>query len=438
MTVHTFPAGAAPRVTLARCMGALTVDAWDERTIAVEAEGELAMPAPEGDALAIRDARGPLRLRVPRATAVTVHDHRGAIDAHGIGSFTLNRADGTVRVAEVAGEVRLHDLDGNVIVEGAGSLVLDDGPERTALFHTRGVADVVVRRVRRVAIENVGGSLTLSDAQSVTIENVGGNCTIERVAGDLCLANVGGNASFRDVGAVQQIGHVGGSLTLSGATLAAFSATRPARIMVGGNARIELPDQPNLTIHALVGGIVMGEHLGPSLASGMVTIAYGEATARLDLTVGGNLEIYGGGSPRSVGAPLSAISAHMGRLGSDLGRIDAGLGTELGRMGAELGHTVAEHLRQQAHRAAREGITGAVEAVDRALAGLGAPPAPPAAPPPAIGDTIRIDRRPDQLAAAEASPGIEEQRAAILRMVADRHLTPEEGELLLEALESRT
>jgi hypothetical protein len=143
-----------------------------------------------------------------------------------------------------------------------------------------------------------------------------------------------------------------------------------------------------------------------------------------------------------------------------------------------------ERMKREAAAAAQAGIIGAIEAVERALESLGIPrsrpphpphpphppgpphpsrpphpPHPPGPPHPsqpphppeaATGATIRINvtHAPDASAPADepaqatapeqAAPPSgatrEDQRAAILRMVADGRITPEEADLLLEAL----
>lgn len=135
-----------------------------------------------------------------------------------------------------------------------------------------------------------------------------------------------------------------------------------------------------------------------------------------------------------------------------------------------------ERMKREAAAAAQAGIIGAIEAVERALESLGIPrsrpphpphpPGPPhsphpphppepphSSPPPppeaATGATIRINvthatdipapaAEPAPATLAQAAPPsgatLDEQRAAILRMVADGRITPEEADLLLEAL----
>lgn len=125
-----------------------------------------------------------------------------------------------------------------------------------------------------------------------------------------------------------------------------------------------------------------------------------------------------------------------------------------------------ERIKEQARRAAEEGLTGALQSVERALGRIvptpptpptpstsATPPTPPAAPnaptpptpptppndarihvevEPATGDTVRIE---PQSAAQTSSPAerVHDQET-ILRMVAEGRITPEEGDLLIESL----
>ena len=114
-----------------------------------------------------------------------------------------------------------------------------------------------------------------------------------------------------------------------------------------------------------------------------------------------------------------------------------------------------ERLKQQAREAAKEGLTGALAAIERALAGMGVPPEPgapepprPPTPPdppqaPATGQTIRIDTldartggSPEVEAERQVAepPNVEQERAAILQMVAEGRISPDEGDMLLDAL----
>ncbi len=118
-----------------------------------------------------------------------------------------------------------------------------------------------------------------------------------------------------------------------------------------------------------------------------------------------------------------------------------------------------ERLKEQARKAATEGIVGAFEAVEQAIGNLGipktpkspVPPTPHSSPPPtpATEQTLRTDSEKvpqsepssqqtadseDVIAANGTEPDLEQEREAILRMIAEGRISPEEGDMLLEGL----
>jgi hypothetical protein len=120
-----------------------------------------------------------------------------------------------------------------------------------------------------------------------------------------------------------------------------------------------------------------------------------------------------------------------------------------------------EHIKEQARRAATEGVSEALEAVERAINKLHVPGTPPPSeqasseqvPPESssastettasegTAATEPATRRQQEQPPAHPQAGpqqrdIEKEREAILRLVAEGRITPEEGDLLLEALES--
>lgn len=328
MPTHTFPAGAASRVVLAECEGTLTIEAWDERNIAIESEQATSAPAQSDEGLVLRGTTGSLRLRVPGDTMVVVERQRGDIAARDIDGLTIDRADGNLRIERVA-TVRLHDIYGHMLIDGAESLAIQASEEFRRRYAGRESHDVEARNVGVANIEYVSGRLTLDSVRdadvravggrararaiagdlrikavgggctvhgvggSLELSAIGGACEVKGIGGELSIDKIGGSAEIEDVGTVRRLGAIGGSLTLRSAPLSdRFAAEHPAHVTVGGSARVELPDQPNLTIHAITGGKISGAGVGPH-AGHMATLVYGEGTARLSLTVGGSLELRG-------------------------------------------------------------------------------------------------------------------------------------------------
>jgi hypothetical protein len=129
----------------------------------------------------------------------------------------------------------------------------------------------------------------------------------------------------------------------------------------------------------------------------------------------------------------------------------------------KMGPERIDAIVEQARQAAAEGVQGALQAVEQALKNLhvpstpprpaqpGTPPVPPrpaqpgtppAAPTPPATPTQEnaVQNEPTAQPTSEAAPeppaNPEQEREAILRMIAEGRISPEEGDLLLEALGS--
>jgi hypothetical protein len=282
---------------------------------------------------------------------------------------------------------------------------------------------------------------------------------------------------------------------------ASFPSESVTRLRAGGNVHLVLPNNANLTIQAMVGGIVHGQGAVSAMGN-HVTLIYGDGTARLDVSAGGNLELYGAQTPKST----STYSGNWENFASnrqnqwqDMARQWHGAGAEFATgfgasfrdgftRAAEKQQQKAEKHRQKAERQARRanehaarmnirinnrewrldpqridrivaeaydaaarGTEGAIEAVEQALKNLRVTPPPPPSrhpkppvPPYAphhVDRDINVDVSPEPPREWESTKTIEksavdleQERIAILRMVADGRITPEEGDMLLEAL----
>jgi len=309
MPTQTFPAGETPRVTITGCEGTLLIEAWDERGFTVDPASSNAI-SQEDQALIIHEAHGDMRLRVPAATEIAIENHTGDL-----------------RIETIDGSVRLRDIAGNVFVSGAGMLTIERDqllrgrewglrqPRRDVEAHAIGAAEIaevhgtlLLSDSQRAAVGEVGGNarvtgiagdLRLGDVGgsceivqiggTLAVANIGGNCQIENISGSLRAGHIGGSADIRAAGPLLALGSIGGNLTLTDARLGQEAVAAPAgSIAIGGSARIELPEQADLTINAIVGGGISGRGVGSG--PGIRTIVYGGA-ARLHLTVGGHLTL---------------------------------------------------------------------------------------------------------------------------------------------------
>jgi DUF4097 and DUF4098 domain-containing protein YvlB len=548
--------------------------AQDDVTLRVPSDAEIVVEQAHGDvtargfrSLTLSEVHGDVECE-DIEEAVRIAHASGDVQIHSTGSAVLTgriegdvEIEGTtlVEVEQAGGDLQVVDaqtatignVGGDCSVVGAESLRYDnvggdlqvEGNARTAVVGGAVGGDASFQALASLQIGAVGGDCAIHSVDGeARLGSVSGDCSINEVDGELRLGSVGGDCAIKDIGGNIRMGSVSGDCAINSersdvrignvggdlALVAAFPADSATGINVGGDASIKLPRQPNLTVRATVGGEVSGERIVSS-GGGMFTAVYGDGAARLDLMVGGDLELSGGGPPRT-----SSTSWGWEDFGRELGMIGEDLGREMSRLGEDLERELSaslkgqgravdrdweqevrrrvdermrrvqaqarraeerarhaaeraqrhghgdpgrvhvrindrewrfdaerlERLKQQAREAAREGISGAMNAIDRALAGLGVPPdapvppvppdAPvPPAPPvppmaPATGQTIRIDVA-DAAASADSDapaaervaappPNVEEERAAILQMVAEGRISPEEGDMLLDAL----
>jgi hypothetical protein len=327
MFTHTFHTGRSPQVRLAECKGRLTIESWAERDIAIEAQAEPEHAEQEGETLVIQHGQGDMLLRVPADTTITIVEHKGDVAARGIQALAIEHTEGSVRAERISGAVRLRDIYGQTGVDGVAALTIerDTRPYDERLWkHLRrhieiantGTIEIAeasdnltIVAARQVAAGPVGGNATVREvAGELRLGAIGGNCAVAQVAGNLRVGPVGGNAEILATGDVLEVGNIGGNLMLDAAPL---TVADRAQIIVGGNARLVLPDDADLSIHAIIGGVVYGAGIS-SIAIGMATISYGAGTARLSLTVGGNLELQGG-APQ-ISSMLGGIRARPGKL----------------------------------------------------------------------------------------------------------------------------
>jgi hypothetical protein len=379
--------------------------------------------------------------------------------------------------------------------------------------------DIEVSNAATVHIGSIGGDGELSDVQGmVEVGNVGGDARFKGVGGNLQVGSIGGDGVLSGLNAALEVGSVGGDLELQ----ATFPAGSHTRLNVGGDASIALPENANLSIRAAVGGDVTGQPVtfeGGNMIS--LVYGDGAADLELsvggDLELRGAGNPRSSTSSNSwgdFGKEMSELGREMGRLGQELGReiADAfkGAGWSQGsEWSKDLKHKMdeqarraqqraeesaqkaqkqaedafrragehasrvrvrvndrewrmdperLERLKDQARRAATEGIVGALEAVEQAIGNLGLPkspkppvsPTPPPSPSPMTpGQTMhteaeaQVQSEPStqQTAPKEnvdgnnvSAPDLEQEREAILRMIAEGRISPEEGDMLLEGL----
>lgn len=306
MIQQTFSLGRKPRVVISQGNGNLTVQSWQEPAIRVESEESIAQLYQEGDTLIIAGCKQDLQLWVPYirpglvgmlggkriVTDISVTHQHGHVAIEDAGNVDLADITGTVEITMVEGNLRATNMPELHIQKGIGG-------------------GAALSNISRIETSAIGGSIQVERAEMVTIGVVGGNLEADQIGARLQCSNVGGSCQVQDsIHAEVFIGNVGGSLRMTGivsmqscnvggslSLLANLPPSHSARIMVGGSADIALPDNPNLSIHAMAGGRINDETIGGMKRGNFATLFYGNGAARLQLTAGGNVRVLGANAP---------------------------------------------------------------------------------------------------------------------------------------------
>ncbi len=379
-----------------------------------------------------------------------------------------------------------------------------------------------------VSLGSVGNDLTVEGAAQVQVRNTGDNCRLLNILGSVTLGRVGNSLLLESIGGNIETGHIGSDATLQGIhgsinmgrvgadihVQADFPPGSTTRLYVGNDARIILPENPNLTIRATAGGGIKGSGVVSHMGSSAM-LRYGEGAAQLDITAGSDLEIRSDAEPSSSSSSsawwndfmhdMSDFERSMGQMGRDIeAEITASMSSMASAFNEDFGRKMnrnAEKQRreaerqqrkaeeqarrfgekmarmnvrihnrewrmdperinrivEQANRAASEGVYGAMEAVEQALRNMSMtpspkPPTPPNPPTPPHAEAqeqaaneraqpeVPLSSEEDQMDVASDAPSAtvnpEQEREAILRMIAEGRITPDEGDMLLEALGS--
>jgi DUF4097 and DUF4098 domain-containing protein YvlB len=402
------------------------------------------------------------------------------------------------RAEEISGDLRLNNCDNVAIDHINGNAVLSNVAERCHIGRING--DLTINEAGAAYVGQVRGNLAAQLTGDLRAGEIGGDCTISSGEGNLRIGLVRGNLNARLAGLLQ-IGQVQGDAAVEDSAMGLDlgkvhgnlalrftpAGDQTYRANVSGDALVSLQEASNLTLHAVVKGDLTiagadGAHRGNR--RGAVQIVFGTGEAQLHLTVGGDLALHGAGpTAGSAWTPdLGDLTEEMGQFGWELAEMGREIaasfaGTAAGWAGKRATYErdverarrraerEAERIRQRVERAARKAEHKAKRVVVPGFTNIRSPmppvqpapstsirsPTPPVQPASptssipanndvpseqheneaAIGPTVRLGQTQSQSAPAD------EERLAILHMLAEGHITSEEAEELLAALDSR-
>jgi DUF4097 and DUF4098 domain-containing protein YvlB len=397
-----------------------------------------------------------------------VHAARAAIE-HVEGDARIEDVP-TVQLGHIAGDLRVVNVDERCDVGHVEGDAASDDVQTLNIGHVGG--DLAVARIRELQAGMIEGDCAVNgEAVTARLGNVGGDLALKVATGTLTMGNVAGDASFSGTFDQLTLGNIAGDLALH----AQLTSGGTYRAQVAGDAAVRLGDDANLVLEGNVVGGIRGAGVRTDHPAN-VRLVWGAGEATLHISVIGDLVIHGP-PPSNVavgegheGEPgvyiNGSLDLDMGRLGRDFANLGREIAASFGpglwankrgrKRGWQSGVGFDPQQKEQIRQQIRAGVEQARASVDRALrearVAAATPPVPPtppvvpaaprpAAPPappapftdPAVGATVPLQA---QAPTQDPPPDRDAERLAILRMVSEGTISPEEAEDLLAALDS--
>lgn len=399
--------------------------------------------------------------------------------------------DCQIKAGEKA-ELAIGNVGGDLVVEQAVSVRLGSAGGDCVLRSVRGVAeignvggDASFNDIGgTLQMGNIGGDASFKSLQgSIEIANIGSDLLLEAAfpAGSSTRLNVGGDAVVMlpphpDLTLRAAVGgDIAGPNMMAGKSGNWINQTygngaAQLELHVGGDLLVRGGDQPRTSSSS--GG------WGAEFAAEMSELGrLGEELGRMGQEIG--QEISAEFEKTGWGSAAKWTDSVTSKINEQMRRAQRKIDEQVRRAGErarkadnqkprvrvrfnerewQLDPQRLEQIKAQASKAASEGIANAMEAVERAISNIHIPTPPtPPTPPPFPGSPVPPTPPPPPGAPQPFSPGpstgapntpppttgnstpapapdLDAEREAILRMIAEGRISPEEGDLLLEGL----
>jgi hypothetical protein len=441
-------------LTLVEMVSDVTLAAWDGDDVLVRlrtgAEEGLSIEQTEaGPAISANEG---CEVYVPAWMLVAVREVAGNLKATGLAALNAEQVRGNLKIAEVE-EVILAEVYGNLKADGTQSLRLVGTVYSNATFE--GVQNADLQNVRgnlraqamdQCRVSRIGGNLQVKECRgALSADRVGGNALLIGVAGVLSLNQVAGNLVAKNLVGGARVGRIGGNLVLN----SGLGSGCTYHFQSDGNATLRLSEGANAHVTLLAEGrLVTSSALAIEEQDGSrLTGTVGEGGAELVVEAKGNV-VLGSAQPsvganlgdeisRQVEESLSAIDFEaIGRQVSEemeasMSRLRVKLeGVDWERLGSQAQHAVERAMGQiqrdvdrMADRAAKQQVRWERKEERRVHRQRQRQSAD------AVFQPVEEDAEPEH-----PEWDVEEERLSILRMVEQGQISPEEAEMLLDAL----
>jgi hypothetical protein len=301
-------------------------------------------------------------------------------------------------------------------------------PKNASLFIQRIGGDAALRGVMgNVEIKQIDNDLSIREVGFVTIDSIQEDFSLRGAKGNLYVKNVGGDVSVRDVEGDVTLDSVADDLTLRGArgnikvnvgedvvVYLEPKADGEYSIVAGDDILLVLPVNANATLN-LHGDQIDVDWPGIENEEDVIErgVTLGDGSAKITLNAGGDIRVTNDANAGNLAEEFgnfAGMNFDWSGFGERISRRVEQTTRRAQQRAEEAARRLERHAGRQAHRWGAKVKTGPWN-WDLTPKGVPTPPSPP------------------------SEPVAEEERMAVLKMLAEKKITAEQAEQLLSALE---
>jgi len=422
----------SPRVEVTACQGNLVIATWDNAEVLIEVESEEALTVEELEDTVALAANHDCSLTMPAGASLVVIQAQGDLSVQG--------ARGTVEVATVQGDAQLQDGAASASLSTVqGDLVVESCTAAVSAGTVQG--DARVRQVDGpVELGTVGGDLLAEEINGpLSARSVAGDAYLRQLNGMIYLSDVGADLSGRAWTAGADVAQVGGDVSLKTIFVGPFTYEIQAK---GNVIATALPgSSATFTLQTTKGQVKAKGVTGEMMGEGQWKGSIGDGEAQVTLTSAhGNmlLKIAEERDEDQERDAFGILAADLGKIGAEAGvaaqelawRIQQRVADKLATIDLE---AIARREAEKARRQAEREIAKAQRVAERTRrkAELAQGKAQRKVRRHFERDASRGRRR----AVGRGQVSSEEERLAVLKMLAEGVISTQEAETLLQALE---
>lgn len=392
--------GNNPRIRIESVGGDLSVVGWDGNDLLLKGDEDEIRFEQTGEVVSVFSSDD-LSLRVPRGASL---------------EFPMIGGDASIR--GVVGGCELKEVAGDLSIRDIGAITIDTIHGDLSLSNTKG--NVYVKNIHSDAsIRNVEGNLEIeSIADDLSLREVKGNLHVKNAHGDVSIHDVEGNVVLDSVADDLALRGARGDIKVNvGEDVVVYldpKTDAEYSIHAGDDILLVLPKNANATLDMRADEIFMDWQGTENDDATQRVVTLGDGSAKINLNAGGEIRV--------------SNRADAGNSVDEFGNF-AGLNFDWSGFGERISRQVEQATTRAAKRAeeaARRAERHAERHLRRGKGGLVAgrwnwdfkgapkPPMPPEPP---------------------SEPVSEEERMAILKMLAEKKITAQQAEELLNALD---